>query len=29
MITLIVVSHDEDVIHKMKTKKEMIEGKVI
>lgn len=29
MITLIVVSHDDDVIHKMKTKKKMLEGKVI
>lgn len=29
MITLIVVSHDEDVIHKTKDKKKMIEGKVI
>ena len=29
MITLIVVSHDDDVIDKMKTKKKMLEGKVI
>jgi len=29
MITLIVVSHDDDVIYKMKTKKKMLEGKVI
>ena len=29
MITLIVVSHDDDVIHKMKIKKKMFEGKVI
>ena len=29
MITLIVVSHDDDVINKMKTKKKMLEGKVI
>ena len=29
MITLIVVSHDDDVIHKMKDKKKMLEGKVI
>ncbi len=29
MITLIVVSHDDDVINKMKIKKKMLEGKVI